>query len=338
MANPSDIPLVSAQVVSERSHLTIPSLPSWIEPTVEYLRQKALSCGACQETRSGKLLVALHEAISNALIHGNLELSSELKVTPSDNSFAESLAQRASDPVLAQRKVDIVVDFDGEVCHWIITDQGNGFDVEQVLLRSQSDDPEVLLSSGRGILMMKSFLDDVQFDLGGRRVILSLNRLSGKERRQDTRVPLNMGFQVTPILPDGTVNWSETYEAVSRNFSERGVALLQQQLAHTQRVLIGIPSNQEIVYVPAEVKHARSLECGGMELGCVFVQPMPQEIRPPQPPLVVSPQLVEVHQAIAHILHDSQASELARYERRCHPQVSSSTIASRCSWKTAANP
>src|ERR1017187_6137108 len=129
MPDPSDLPLLSAQIVAERTHLAIPSLPSWIEPTVEFLRQKAVMGGACQETRSGKLLVALHDAITNAMIHGNLEVASELK-EQGNCAFAQALAQRASDPSLSSRKVDIVVDFDGDSCRWIITDEGRGFDVD----------------------------------------------------------------------------------------------------------------------------------------------------------------------------------------------------------------
>ena len=263
MAEPSDFPLLSSQVLSERYHLIIPSLPSWIEPTVEYLKQRALLCGACKPTRAGKLVVALQEALSNSLLHGNLELSSELK-EQGDDHFAEALARRTSDPNLAGRLVDIVGQFDGEVCRWIFTDQGNGFDVETILARCLSDDPDVLLASGRGLLLMKSFLDDVRFELGGRRVILSLERGSADEKRKDARHPLNLSFQVTPIMPDGTIRWADTYEAVSRNFSEHGISLLQERLTHTKCVLIGIPCNDEIVYVPADVKHARRLGSGGM--------------------------------------------------------------------------
>src|SRR6266478_2751050 len=194
MAELTDIPLLPEHIVAERSHVVIPSLPNWIEPTVEFLRRKAVLGGVCEETRSGKLLIALHEAISNAIIHGNLELSSDLKER-GDSAFAEALAQRAADPALASRKVDIVVEFDGDVYRWVITDQGRGFDVEKVLKRCMSDDPEVLLSSGRGILMMKSFLDDVRFEMGGRRVILSLMRRTVEERRKKPRTGLETTFQ-----------------------------------------------------------------------------------------------------------------------------------------------
>jgi anti-sigma regulatory factor (Ser/Thr protein kinase) len=319
MPDPGENPLLPASVVAERSHLVIPSLPNWIEPTVEYLRQKAVLGGACQETRSGKLLVALHEAITNAIVHGNLGLTSELK-EQGNSMFAEALAQRASDPALANRTVDILVDFNGDVCHWVITDQGNGFDVESVLARCMSDDPEILLASGRGILMMKSFLDDVRFDLGGRRTILSLARDSGAEKRREARVPLHAPFQVTPMLADGTPQWSSTYEAVSRNFSEHGISILQRHLSVSGQVLIGVPTERGIVHIPAEVKHSRALGSSGMELGCQFVDPRAPEPAPATP-APTAPQLEAVHRAVTSILEKHQSAHVPGHERREHPRI-----------------
>lgn len=318
MPDPSEPPVLPTNVVAERSHIVIPSLPNWIEPTVEFLRQKAVLGGACQETRSGKLLVALHEAITNAIVHGNLGVGSELKEQGS-SVFAQALAQRASDPEFAERTVDIVVDYNGEVCHWIITDQGNGFDVERVLACCMSDDPDVLLSSGRGILMMRSFLDNVRFELGGRRAILSLERDSGAENRRAPRVPLHLPFQVTPVTTDGAPQWSSTYEAVSRNVSEHGISILQRHLSVSGRVMIGVPTEAGIVHVAAEVKHLRTLGTSGMELGCEFAEPLPPER--PASPAPTPPQLEEVHTAVTSILERHQATRVPEHERREHPRV-----------------
>ncbi len=276
--------------------------------------------GACQETRSGKLLIALHEAISNAIIHGNLELSSDLK-KQGDSLFAEVLAQRCTDPTLASRKVDIVVDFDGNMCRWVITDQGRGFDVERILARCLSDDPEVLLSSGRGILMMKNFLDEVRFELGGRRVILALSRYSGEERRREYRVPFMVPLKVTPVTEGGEPDWTSTYEAASRNFSKHGILLLQHQVATTGKVLIGVASDKGIVHIPADVKHSRLLGESGMELGCEFFEPIGEGNPLPSPSPLASPQMAEAQQTISNILESYQAREIPPHERRVHTRV-----------------
>lgn len=317
MPEPSETPLLPARMIAERFHLAIPSLPNWIEPTVEYLRQKAVHGGACQESRSGKLMIALHEAITNAVVHGNLGVSSELK-EQGGNAFAEALAQRSADPVFAERVVDIVVDCDADTCRWIITDEGGGFDVERVLARCQSDDPELLLASGRGIVMMKSLLDDVRYELGGRRAILSLGRDGGPEQRRSPRLPVRLPLEVTPLAPDGSPAWAQSYAALSRDLSEHGMSLLQRRLSVSGQVLIGVPTENGIVQVPAEIKHLRTLGDTGMELGCEFVRPVPPG---PSPPAELTPLMEEVGQAVAGILEKYRAAQVPSHERREHPRV-----------------
>jgi anti-sigma regulatory factor (Ser/Thr protein kinase) len=317
MPESPEVPLLAAQVVAERTHLVIPSLPHWIEPTVEYLRQKAVLCGACHETRAGKLLVALMEAINNALIHGNLQLSSELKER-GDDSFARALAERAADPAYADRMVDILVEYDGETCRWIITDEGQGFDVERVLSRCLSDDPELMLSSGRGILMMHSFLDEICYELGGRRLILALKRASGAEKRREARHPLHLPFRVAPLKADGTPDWSAATDAVSRDFSARGVALIQEGLAEGQRILIGITREGETIYVPAEVRHCRTIATGCVELGCEFAINAPPD---PGAEVEAGRQLHGVQDAILDVLAHYQVPAPPQDERRAYPRV-----------------
>src|SRR6516164_1890187 len=105
------IPDVAGAVLAERCRLRIPSRPEWIAPAVEHLQERAARCGACQPSRAGKLMLALHEALTNAVVHGNLEVSSELK--EHGGAFAAALAERAADPHFAGRGITIEVDYDG---------------------------------------------------------------------------------------------------------------------------------------------------------------------------------------------------------------------------------
>jgi anti-sigma regulatory factor (Ser/Thr protein kinase) len=318
MSDTVGLPALPMCVHAERVRLSIPSLPHWIEPTVDYLHKRALLAGAVQERRSRKLMVALHEAITNAVIHGNLEVESVLK-EQAPEAFAERLAKHASDEVLSSRLVEIVVDFDGETCHWIITDEGKGFDVERVVERCMNADPEIQLASGRGILMMKSFLDDVRFEHGGRRVILSLSRASGLEKRKDERIAVAAPFRVTPLLPDGQPDWGSSYEATSRNFSENGIAILQKHLTQSQQILIGIPTSQGVMNFPAEIKHSRAFGESGVELGCRFLDSPPPTS--PAPETDVPSQRKEVEQAITHFLASHSAKQAPPHDRRTHPRM-----------------
>jgi anti-sigma regulatory factor (Ser/Thr protein kinase) len=316
MSSGGNAPNLPTQVLADRLHLSIPSLPGWIEPTVDYLRQRALLMGVCTEGRAGKLMVALHEALSNAVIHGNLGLSSELK-EHDDDAFAEALAARAADAELASRPVDVVVDYDGEACRWVITDQGQGFNVQHVLERCLSEEPQIQLASGRGILMMHSFLDEVRFELGGRRAILTMRRPAGPERRCGPRHPVSAPLRVAPLRPDGTPDWNAAYDVMARDLSSEGIALWQQGLAPAQRILIGVTRGAELTYVPAEVRHCRPLADGSMELGCRFLL----EATPPGTAPAEADQLAEVQDAVAALMNQTTRPATKGHEARVHPRV-----------------
>jgi anti-sigma regulatory factor (Ser/Thr protein kinase) len=312
MISAPQAPALPSAVAAEQTYLQIPSQPEWIAPTVEYLKEKALLCGACQQTRANKLTLALHEALTNSIIHGNLELSSDLKER-SDNAFAEALAQRAADPYYATRHVEVRIDYDGERCHWTFTDQGKGFDVERVLARASSaDEPEVLLSSGRGILLMRAFLDDVRYELNGRRTILTLARHCGEEKRRAPRQTLQQPIRVAPIRADGGVDWDAAHEAVAQNVSSDGIAILQSRLAGSERILIGIDWQGQMLYVPAEVRHCQAHDGDVVELGCRF------QVSPAAGSGAGSD---NVERAIGAMLEQLNGPAVRPDERRLHPRA-----------------
>lgn len=307
-------PLVGL-ILSERMHLSLPSDPGLVEATAEFLTRRAELCGACSPTRSAKLMIAFVEAITNAIIHGNLELSSELKER-GDDAFAKTLALRATDPVLSQRKVDIQVEYDGTTCRWTMTDEGRGFDVEKALKRTESEDPEVLLASGRGLIIMRSFLDDIRWDWGGRRVIMTIDRANASEKRCEQRLPLNHPMRVAPMKADGTVDWNAAYEAVARNLSSSGVAILQNSLRHADRVLVGIPVQGNLVYVPAEVRHVRNVSGEMLQLGCRFELPESDEGIQKK-----DAELAQAESAIGNMLESLEQRRPKTDDRRTYPRL-----------------
>jgi anti-sigma regulatory factor (Ser/Thr protein kinase) len=297
-------------VAAEQTYLQIPSQPEWIAPTVEYLKDKAILCGACHQEWAKKLMLALHEALTNSIIHGNLELSSDLKER-SECAFAEALSQRAADPHYGTRPVDVEVAYDGERCQWTFTDQGKGFDVQRVLARARAtSEPEQLSASGRGILLMRTFLDDVRYELGGRRAVLTLSRASGEEKRRSPRLPLHQPIRVAPIRADGVVDWDAAHEAVMQNLSSGGIAILQDRLANSERVLIGIDWQGQMLYVPAEVRHCQT-RGGVVELGCRFQAP----------PTVNDGSSNGVERVIDRLLEQLNERAVRSEERRLHPRA-----------------
>jgi hypothetical protein len=130
-------------------------------------------------TRENHFCLALEEALNNAFFHGNLELCSDLKEDGSSR-FMDLAGERERERPWCDRRIR-VTEMVGPFGLWItLQDEGRGFDVQAALDRVQ--DPEALLASGRGLLMMRAFADEVFFNAAGNEVNLVL--YSSNENRE----------------------------------------------------------------------------------------------------------------------------------------------------------
>ena len=116
--------------------------------------------------------VALEEALSNAIIHGNLEVSSKLRERD-DNAYGDLIEQRRVAAPYADRRVVIEAELNTESACFTIRDQGPGFDISSL---PDPNNPENLLRpSGRGLTLMHAFLDEVTYNEKGNEVTLRMN-------------------------------------------------------------------------------------------------------------------------------------------------------------------
>jgi anti-sigma regulatory factor (Ser/Thr protein kinase) len=259
-------------IEADSTSFSIPSQLEWVGKTSERLTRRAQDCGVCDETRAGKMNIALHEAITNAIVHGNLGVPSDLKEQSAD-VFAKAVAEKAGNPQLAARRVKIIFDFDGCECHITVTDEGSGFDFLswlKALDDSETEEPSELCS-GRGILMMRALADQVQFSDGGRTVRMTWRAPSWAERRQSKRQPWNKVVRVIPVGPDDQKLDGASWEPViGRNVSEHGVAIIQDAPVVSKRVLIEIQENGAPTYITADVCQMTVLDDGLVQIGCQF--------------------------------------------------------------------
>ena len=116
---------------------------------------------------------ALEEALLNAMYHGNLEVSSELKEQDHQAFYALAEVRRASDPWLS-RKIYVNVRLNPEEAIFVIRDEGRGFDPSSL---PDPTDPENLARPfGRGVMLMRAFMDDVTYNSVGNEVSLHRKR------------------------------------------------------------------------------------------------------------------------------------------------------------------
>lgn len=91
---------------------------------------------AFSESSINDMSTALIEACSNAIEHGN--------------KFAKD------------KRVRVVLGFNGSSVTARVCDQGKGFDYDEILSRAEPPDP--MSERGRGLIIMKAFTDDLKFN------------------------------------------------------------------------------------------------------------------------------------------------------------------------------
>lgn len=144
-----------------------------LAPLVNYLQDNIVEVGTCSEAECLQVGMALDEALVNALYHGNLEVSSELK-EQDDKAYFRLAQKRTAEEPYKQRSIDVVAELSVEEARFVVRDDGPGFDPES--LPDPTDPVNLLKVSGRGILLMRTFMDEVQFNDKGNEVTLVKRR------------------------------------------------------------------------------------------------------------------------------------------------------------------
>lgn len=154
-----------------------------IPVVIRNLLDEAAAMGVMQEDDRSRLGIAIEEALVNAIVHGNLEVSSELK-EQDDSAFERLIAIRQAHPKYSRRRVRVSVDVTPVELCIKVCDEGPGFDVASI--PDPTDPANIGRPSGRGILLMRAFLDVVTFNAQGNEVTLVLRALPSVTAQRDT--------------------------------------------------------------------------------------------------------------------------------------------------------
>lgn len=134
-----------------------------LRPLIAYMQSQMRQLSLCDESDVIRISTALQEALVNAIEHGNLELDSALRELK-DNTYSKLGSQRRGLAPYKDRKVHVTAVFDRDQAAWTIRDEGGGFDPQT--LPDPTDPANMQRVSGRGLLLIRTFMDEVSF--GGR--------------------------------------------------------------------------------------------------------------------------------------------------------------------------
>jgi anti-sigma regulatory factor (Ser/Thr protein kinase) len=152
---------------------------------ISYLQDAAAKFGLCEDREYARLGVALEEALLNALTHGNLEVSSELRQRD-DGAFDRLIAERQTQEPYASRRIHVQCLFTKEAVTIRIRDEGPGFDPSK--LPDPTNLENLLKPSGRGVLLMRSFMDRLEYNETGNEVTLTRFARSEEESPATKRI------------------------------------------------------------------------------------------------------------------------------------------------------
>ena len=171
---------------------------------VGYILESMAHIGIGDETARLRTCVALEEALVNAINHGNLEVASALR-QEDGNAYYDLIKQRRPKPPYCHRRVQVHVKMNEIEAEFVIRDEGPGFDVATL---PDPRDPENLeKASGRGVMLMRTFMDEVNYNAKGNMVtmIKRAERIKNdKDACKILRADHKQGVLIVTVLTDVT--------------------------------------------------------------------------------------------------------------------------------------
>jgi CheY-like chemotaxis protein len=141
--------------------------PAMLTSLVAYVQTLLNDMGLLEEAERLRVGVALEEALLNASYHGNLEVSSELRET--DHAAYYNLArERSVTTPYCDRQIYVHAELSPTEVRYTIRDEGPGFDPST--LPDPTDPANLERPCGRGLLLMRTFMDDIRYNQRGNEV------------------------------------------------------------------------------------------------------------------------------------------------------------------------
>jgi len=161
-------------VAGDESHFVLGYEMEATAALVSHLQANLEELHFCDETGLFQVSTALGEAFNNAIDHGNLELDSAIR-EESIEQYYRLRQERSLVQPYRNRRVHVTERVGTEDVTYVVRDEGKGFDVRSV------PDPRVsenlLKASGRGLMLIRTFMDVVSFNKRGNEISMVKRRV-----------------------------------------------------------------------------------------------------------------------------------------------------------------
>jgi CheY-like chemotaxis protein len=143
--------------------------PGLVPPLVQHLQQYLAPLNLGDENTRIRVGIALEEALLNGLYHGNLEVHSDLR-EGGGLAYYELAEQRRRQAPYSGRRLHLDAFMTREAARFVVRDEGPGFDTAS--LPDPTDPTNLERCSGRGLLLIRTFMDEVAYNDRGNQITL----------------------------------------------------------------------------------------------------------------------------------------------------------------------
>ena len=149
--------------------------PHRVQPLIRHLQDHLTLMNLANKAGLIRVGTALHECLINAMEHGNLELTSELRESENPEDYRKLVDERRQQQPFRDRRVLVVARFSRQSATFVIRDDGLGFDPSK--LPDPRDPANLQKCSGRGLFLVRTFMDEVSFNASGNEITMVKRRI-----------------------------------------------------------------------------------------------------------------------------------------------------------------
>jgi CheY-like chemotaxis protein len=157
---------------------TLRNDPALIDPLVDMVQQMVGGMRLCDAIWRVRVGIALEQALLNALYRGNLEISPEQMLEAREallkGEGGDLISQRSSQAPYSERTIHVDIAITKDEARFLVRDQGPGFDVASA--PAPGDAGALEREGGRGLVLMRTFMDEVTFNDKGNEVTMIKRR------------------------------------------------------------------------------------------------------------------------------------------------------------------
>ncbi len=151
-------------------HFVLDNDAALVTPLIAHLENAVVGMRHCDRTELMRVGIALHEALINAIQHGNLEVSSDLRQEDQERRFRELVETRRRQAPYRDRRVRVSATLSPREAVYVVADEGPGFDPKT--LPDPTDPHNLERIGGRGLMLIRTFMDQVDFNERGNRITM----------------------------------------------------------------------------------------------------------------------------------------------------------------------